>query len=127
MTNIGLSPADEAKLRLLQDSFVDQLGEYNFTSFLIDRIAISHETYRPSRDGYDIGLTSASDTIRIIWAYLLGMLEVSRSAQTNHLGLLIFDEPRQQGAQAMSFDALLKRAAEAVSVGQHGMFTTSEE
>jgi len=127
LTDVSLSPADEGKLARLQESFIAQLRAYDFTSFPIDQIAISRESYRPSRDGYDVGLTSASDTIRMIWAYLLGMLEVSRSAQTNHLGLLIFDEPRQQGAQAISFDALLKRAAEAGSVGQQVIFTTSEE
>ena len=75
---------------------VSQLESYNFSSFLIEQLSISRESYRPTRDGYDVGLTSASDTIRMIWAYLLAMLEVDRKVQTSHLGFLIFDEPRQQ-------------------------------
>jgi hypothetical protein len=127
LADVDLSTDDERKLRELEEMFVAQLRAYNFTSFPVEQIAIGRESYRPSREGYDVGLTSASDTIRIIWAYLLGMLEVGRTMKTNHLGLVVFDEPRQQGAEAPSFDALLKRAAEAGKFGQQVIFTTSDE
>jgi hypothetical protein len=84
-------------------------------------------TYRPCRGEYDVGLTSASDTIRIIWAYLLGMLEVAKAFPTNHLGFMVFDEPRQQGAEKLSFDKLLHRAASARAAHQQVIFATSEE
>jgi hypothetical protein len=127
LADVNLSIIDEKKLRLLEESFVAQLRAYNFTSFPVDQLAIGRESYRPSREGYDVGLTSASDTIRIIWAYLLGVLEVDRTIKTNHLGLVVFDEPRQQGAEAPSFDALLKRAAESGNFGQQVIFTTSDD
>lgn len=127
LADISLSDTDKKKLSALQESFIAQLREYKFTSFPLDKLEISAESYRPSREGYDVGLTSASDTIRMIWAYLLGMLEVARDSKTNHIGLMVFDEPRQQGADAMSFDALLKRAAEAAEFGQQVICTTSED
>lgn len=127
LADVNLSPEDERKLKNLETSFVAQLREYGFSSFPIHEIGIGRESYRPSREGYDIGLTSASDTIRMIWAYLLGMLEVARKEKTNHLGFVVFDEPRQQSAEVPSFDALLRRAEESGNVGQQVIFTTSDE
>lgn len=124
---LGLTQKDEMKLRHLQESLIQQLRTYDFQSFPVEQIGISGETYRPCRGNYDIGLTSASDTIRIIWAYLIGMLEVPRAFETHHVGLLVFDEPRQQGAEKVSFDELLHRAAQSKEAGQQVIFTTSED
>jgi hypothetical protein len=127
LAELGLTQKDELKLRHLQEAFIQQLRKYGFQSFLVEQIGIGRETYRPCRDNYDIGLTSASDTIRIIWAYLIGMLEVSRAFDTHHMGLLVFDEPRQQGAEKLSFDELLHRAAQSKKAGQQVIFATSED
>jgi hypothetical protein len=56
---------------------------------------------------------------------LVGLLEISRKGDTNHLGLLILDEPRQQSADKVSFAALLKRVAN--SSNQQVIFATSED
>ena len=127
LVKLGLSDRDDVKMQLLQKSFLKQLTIYGFSSFLTDRITINRDSYRPNQDGHDIGLTSASDTIRIIWAHLLGLLEVDQQKQTNHLGLLILDEPRQQGADKVSFDTLLIRAAQSKKFGQQVIFATSED
>lgn len=127
LADITLSDMDRKKIQGIAKSFIEQLGEYNFGSFLIDQVSISEETYRPSRKGFDIGVVSASDTIRIIWAYLIAFLEVSRTFPTNHAGLLVFDEPRQQGAEQVSFDALLIRASTSLAAGQQVIVATSEE
>lgn len=124
---VGLTEKDEVKIRHLEESFVEQLRQYGFHSFPVDQVRISRESYRPSRGEYDIGLTSASDTIRIIWAYLLGMLELAHALPTNHLGLVVFDEPRQHGADRISFDALLHRAAASKNFNQQVIFATSED
>jgi hypothetical protein len=123
----GLSDADRAKLCEFNKVFLAQLKEYGFKSYPLDDISISQENYRPSLAGYELGLTSASDTIRTIWAYLLGMLELARSNETNHLGLVLFDEPKQQSAADFSFEQLLKRAAECLDSGQQVIFATSEK
>lgn len=122
-----LDESDEAKLAALEQSVVTQLREYGFRSFSVDTIGISRDDYRPTREGFDLGfVTSASDAIRIVWSYLLGLLEVSQDLPTNHPGILMFDEPRQQAADPVSFQALLTRAAEATSPDRQILFATSE-
>lgn len=121
-----LSEGDRHKLNLLQKSFGEQLSEYGFGSFSNEKIHLSNLDYLPRRDDFDLqGDISASDSIRVIWAYLLGLLEVSGSTQTNHPGLIVFDEPRQQSAQDVSFSALLNRAAR--HGGRQIVFATSED
>jgi hypothetical protein len=122
-----LDERDEARLEALERSVVSQLSEYGFRSFDVDTIGISRDTYLPTREGFDLGfVTSASDAIRIVWSYLLGLLEVSKTFETNHPGLLMFDEPRQQAADPLSFQALLRRAAKDASDGAQILFATSE-
>lgn len=108
-----LSTKDVEKLNSLKSGMVNRLNNYNFTSFAASLISISEDTYLPTREGYDIGFdTSASDGIRIIWGYLLSLFSVGRAYSTNHPGLVIFDEPRQQEANKVSFAELLRDAAE---------------
>lgn len=122
-----LDAEDEAKLAAFEPRIVSQLKDYGFRSFSVDTIAISRDNYLPTREGFDLGfVTSASDAIRIVWSYLLGLLEVSRDYATNHPGLLMFDEPRQQAADPVSFQALLCRAADVNRFGQQVLFATSE-
>jgi protein phosphatase len=84
--------------------------------------------YRPTYEGFDLGFNlSASDMIRTIWAYLYGLLEVARVSPTNHPGLLILDEPRQQQANRMSFALFAKRAAASRQARQQVIFLTSED
>lgn len=122
-----MSENDGRKIGHWESAFIEQLREYEFESFRIEHMSLSRNSYRPAKDGYDVGLTSASDTIRMIWAYLLGLLDVDRSFQTNHIGLLVFDEPRQQGTEKVSFDALLTRAANVGGTDHQVIFATSEE
>ena len=121
------SQSDQAKLAALQTSFLDQLGEYGFTSLPIEELAISQDTYLPVYEGFDLGFDlSASDMIRTIWAHRIGILEVGRTFTDNHAQLLVFDEPRQQSADPVSFEALFRRAGQSVSFGQQVIFATSE-
>ena len=122
-----LSSTDVKKLNHVGTSFTQQLQEYGFSSFPLAEVGISQETYRPSQNGYDFGITSASDTIRTIWAYLIAILELARSMPTNHLGLLVFDEPRQQSTADLSFQALMMRASTSRQFGQQVIFATSQE
>lgn len=58
----------------------------------------------------------------------MGLLELARRFEdTNHLGLLVFDEPRQQETAELSFDSLLRRASLAGKNDQQVIFATSEE
>jgi len=122
------SPKDEQKLRKWTQLLQEQLKQYGFGSLPIDQIKVSNDSYRPEHDGFDLQTSiSASDLIRTIWAYLLGMMELARTENTDHPGLLVFDEPRQQSAQNVTFRELLKRAAVSLESQQQVIFFTSEE
>ncbi|MFD0166207.1 hypothetical protein ACFVJH_18910 [Streptomyces decoyicus] len=126
--NRELNAADAAKIDKLRGSLVSQLRSYGFRSMEPHTVDISEKTYRPVHEGFDLGFDlSASDMIRVIWAYLFAFLEVSREASGNHLQLLIFDEPRQQEAARPSFEQLLRRAAMNGIQGSQILFATSEE
>ncbi|MEU0155501.1 hypothetical protein [Micromonospora fulviviridis] len=118
---------DEKKIEALRRSFVKQLQEYDFGSFSDERLRLSADDYLPRRDDFDLQADiSASDSIRVIWAYLIGLLEVSGQYNTNHPGFLVFDEPRQQSAKDVSFAALLRRASAHAASGQV-ILATSEK
>jgi len=123
----GFSGDDGKKLKKLESKVVECLESFGFTSFDAKHIVISRENYLPTREGFDMGFdTSASDGIRVIWSYLISLFSLRDECKTNHPGLLIFDEPRQQEADKISFAGLLKGASKAAEAGQI-IFATSEE
>lgn len=111
----GFTYNDKAKIKLLRDSFKSNLHDFGYKSTPIDDFDLSFNTYKPTVDSIDIGSeASASDNIRVIWSYLysLLMLDVnSNGISTNHLGLLIMDEPRQQETKDVSFKTFIKKAS----------------
>lgn len=122
-----LSEEDSSKLSDLEQSFREQLQEYGFSSINPSDIEISSNSYFPEYEGFDLQFDlSASDYIRVFWAYLLGLLEVARGYQTNHLGLLVLDEPRQQSARETSIEAFLDRASQSQRYNQQVIIATSE-
>ena len=123
----NLSTLDKSKLSGIESILQTQLSEYGFSSHRPGSINISNESYLPAKEGFNLGFDiSASDNIRLIWSYLLGLLELSCQFDTNHPGLLIFDEPRQQEAANMSFQKLLQRASLTLPRKQQVIFATSQ-
>lgn len=123
-----LSPSDHDKLNRLTSLVQDQAKEFGFSTFSPAELSISQDSYRPEKEGFEIGFeTSASDAIRLKWAYQLGLLELASDKSTNHPGILIFDEPRQQSSSRPSFQNLLKRASVAKKRNQQVIFSTSED
>jgi hypothetical protein len=123
----ALTAEDERRLGLLEAVFLDQLRLYHPESVPLEDLGISRDSYLPAAGNVDLGFQiSASDSIRLIWAYLLGLLETSRAVPTPHPGLVIFDEPKQQSAAERSLEKLLKRASDARAHGQQVLFATSE-
>lgn len=120
-----LSKLDKMKLLKLEESLISQASDYNFDSFPVESLNISSETYKPTRDGYNIGHdASASDNIRLIWAYLYSLIVVSRDFETNHPGLLILDEPKQQNTPNVGLFA--KRVAEAKNFQEQVLIATCD-
>ncbi|ECF3933493.1 hypothetical protein E4339_05935 [Salmonella enterica subsp. enterica serovar Waycross] len=123
-----LSVKDFEKVKFLNESLKNRLDKYTFSSFKVEQIEISDENYLPTREGFDIGFeVSASDGIRMIWGYLISLFMVGKKFGTNHPGIVIFDEPRQQETNKFSFSELLKDAARSSVDGGQIIFATSEE
>ncbi|UVK48142.1 hypothetical protein BPNPMPFG_007451 (plasmid) [Mesorhizobium sp. AR07] len=123
-----LSTSDHDKLNRLTSLVQDQAKDFGFSTFSPTELSISQDSYRPEKEGFEIGFeTSASDAIRLKWAYQLGLLELASDRSTNHPGMLVFDEPRQQSSSRPSFQNLLKRAAIAKKRNQQVIFSTSED
>ena len=108
----ALSNDDEKKIETLQTSFRSQLALYKMGSVDAQKLTLSHANYEPELEVLNLPAdVSASDLIRLQWAYLLGMLETGlRTTKTNHPGLLMMDEPQQQSVEEGSFRAMLKYA-----------------
>lgn len=123
-----LSRPDRNKLDALTKLLREQTADFGFTTFSPSELSLSEDSYRPEKEGYEIGFeTSASDAIRLKWAYQLSLLELASTHQINHPKLLIFDEPRQQSSSKVSFEGLLKRASDAKKHDQQVIFSTSED
>lgn len=128
LPNDDTSNKDKIKIARWGELVREQLREYDFQSMDVTEVNVSAETYRPLHEGFDLPTNiSASDFIRVIWSYLNGLRELGLEFETNHPGLLVFDEPRQQSAKDLSFERLLKRAANAEIAGHQIIFATSEK
>lgn len=128
LRGMDFSAVDGPKRDALQASLLDQLATYQFRSVPVESISVSEDTWLPTHEGFDLSFDlSASDMIRLIWAYLLALLEVARLYEMHHAGLLVFDEPRQQMASPESFSAFIQRAADSRSFGQQILVATSEK
>lgn len=123
-----LSDDDHRKLSKFQERFVDQIDQFGVESVQPQDITISTDSYAPVYEGFDLQFdVSASDSIRLIWAYSLGLLEVARTEATNHLGMVLFDEPRQQSTKGASLSAFFERASMSATSGQQVVIATSED
>lgn len=123
-----LSQSDQDKLDRLKGLVQNRAKDFGFSTFSPSELSISEDSYRPEKEGFEIGFeTSASDAIRLKWAYQLSLLELAKETPSNHPGMLIFDEPRQQSSSRPSFQNLLKRAADAKKRDQQVIFSTSED
>lgn len=101
-----LSREDKKKLRSLENLFREHVKDYRLSSIDSTSLYLSFDTYKPMHDGFDLESNlSASDVIRTIWAYLISLIELEG---TNHLKLLILDEPKQHSADKVSFNRLLE-------------------
>lgn len=107
------SDADVEKIRLLKARFIENLKLYNYSSLTdFGAIDISEESLLPTIDGFDMKFdSSASDGIRVIWAFTMALLQVSIEKNGNHPGIIIFDEPAQQSIVPQDMDSFIKSTA----------------
>ena len=111
------SPAVAQRLERWNSLFQLRLREFGFSTLPVDEVAIDIAG-RPTHAGYDIAFQgSASDGIRLRWAYLVSLLEAMIETAGRHIGFLLMDEPRQQEVDEADFQNLLRRLSQ-LSVGQ---------
>lgn len=121
------SAQDRERLQILSEAFTSALQEFGFESFPLNTVSLDRSTYKPKREGFDLAYdVSASDNIRIIAAYATALLESSRRFTSNHPGLLILDEPRQQNMQWPDFAKILSRLSAATAAKQQVIVATSD-
>lgn len=106
------SKQDKAKLINLSDYFARNVVKFGYRSTGVTDLHISSDNYRPVCDDFEVAFgASASDNIRLIWAYTLALLQVSISLYGNHWGIVLFDEPEQQKMKEASSDSLYAEIA----------------
>ncbi len=122
-----LSPNDIDKLNRFRAILTEQLSKYGVKSLTPTEFDLSKDSYYPIYEQFDLGFDlAASDVIRMVWAYLIGLLELARSTNSNHPGLVVFDEPQQQKVMDRSYAALIERAKSSKDNGQQVLLATSE-
>lgn len=117
------SDKDEFKIALFEKYFRANAASFGYESAEINEIKINRDALTPyladielrqynNRAGTDIRTdSSASDFVRLIWSYLLGLYQTSAnpSCKGNHPALLMFDEPGQHSMADTSQHAFLKQ------------------
>lgn len=94
----SFSEEDNIKIKHLQNDFIEKIQKYRYSSIdNLSEIEISKEKLLPTVYGFDLTSDcSASDNIRVIWAFTLSLLCNSLKFNGNHPNFLIIDEPEQQ-------------------------------
>lgn len=114
-TNSNTDTFDE-KISDLRNRFVSLLYAFHFESVpdtQKDRIKISPDTLLPVIDEFDMKFgASASDNIRMVWAYTLALLSNSNKYSKSKLNIAIFDEPKQQSIVDNDFISFVENTLE---------------
>ena len=110
-----ISESDIEKITLLKKRFIENLKRYHYSSLSsFEGIEISiNSSLLPTIDGFDMKFdSSASDGIRVIWAFTMALLQVSIEKNGNHPGVIIFDEPAQQSIVPEDMKSFIKTVVE---------------
>lgn len=138
LSHEDFSDDDREKIRDFTETVRRHLERYGFDSFHVNEISLSEDNFRPvvrTKDKDDPDQTvekelnfeiSASDAIRLKWAYYLALMSLARRTRTNHPGIVIFDEPGQQEIEKISFLELLKWSSKTADSQQQTVISTSE-
>lgn len=103
------SNLDKQKMDRFSELFSSHILGFGFRSVTPDSIGISLDNYRPMLEGFEMSFdASASDNIRLIWAYTIALQELNKYFETNHFGITFFDEPGQQQINKLSRKAFYK-------------------
>ena len=107
---------DVKKYSKFQSHFRNYASYFGYKSAPTSDVEINRDTLFPYLAGLELrevntdikSDSSASDFVRLIWAYLLALYSASEELGGNHPGLLLLDEPGQHSMGVTSVNALLK-------------------
>ncbi len=115
-----IAEEDRQKLDIFLKLIRVQCQRFGFITYNPSEIELSDDNFRPVREieqdgelrqrelGFEL---SASDGIRLKWAYYLALMAVAVPPRGEHLGLVIFDEPGQQAVEEGSLREFFMCAA----------------
>ncbi|EGM71594.1 hypothetical protein [Shewanella sp. HN-41] len=106
---------DIKKYNKFQNHFRSYANIFGYKSAPTSDIEINRDTLFPYLAGLELrevntdikSDSSASDFVRLIWAYLLAVYTASEELGGNHPGLVLLDEPGQHSMGVTSVNALL--------------------
>lgn len=107
---------DNKKIELLEKHFRELARKFDYRSAQVRDISIHPTTLIPYLEGLELreystdikSDSSASDFVRLIWAYLISIYKVSYEKSGNQPGILLFDEPAQHSMGLHSVNKMLK-------------------
>lgn len=115
LNKFNVSYQDEVKIQMFERTFKQLASRFEYRSAQIEEISINDSTLIPYLKGLELreystdikSDSSASDFVRLIWAYLITSFKVSSMKNGNHPGVLLFDEPAQHSMGLYSVNAML--------------------
>lgn len=104
-----LTNRDTRKLQSWQKSLQEFLTSFGFSVFAPAEITIDPQAMRPAHGESDLGFQgSASDGLKLRWAYLLSLVQASAAVGGCHPGLLLLDGPRMYDIGPTAMRAFLR-------------------
>jgi hypothetical protein len=112
-----LSERDLKTIDIFSKFFRGNAGSFDYKSVQPSEINVSTQTLMPTLGDLELRQinartnSSASDFVRLIWAYLIALYQTSEfnGVSGHHLGCLLFDEPAQHSMSEMSLRALFQK------------------
>jgi len=135
LDNQRATAEDQSKQAELLKGLQQRLKLFSFSSFDVHEIALADDNFRPIMESRDHGEViqkeinlnlSASDGVRLKWAYYLALMAVARTHKTNHPGIIIFDEPGQHQMEQESLQNFLVSMAHELGKEQQVIVATSQ-
>lgn len=101
--------ADTRKIESWQRSLQVFLASFGFSVFAPREITIDTQAMRPAHGESDLGFQgSASDGLKLRWAYILSLVQASATAGGCHPGLLLLDGPRMYDVEPPAMRSFLR-------------------
>ncbi|MYV77969.1 hypothetical protein GT352_29155 [Streptomyces sp. SID1046] len=124
------SDQDARKIDGWQRALRKFLADFGFLVFAPNEITINPQGMQPAHGDSDLGFQgSASDGLKLRWAYLLSLVQVSMGMEGSHPSLLLLDGPRMYDVEPGAMRTFLRSCSALNSDGLRSqiILTLSEE